>query len=339
MGITESKAYRAFLKEIKEAIYQAQYKAIKSVNKELIGLYWHIGGQIVEKQQQQGWGKSVVENLSKDLEGEFPGLKGFSSSNLWRMKGLYEQYKDKEKLAPLVREIGWSHNLVILEKCKDDQEREFYMKMTRKYGWSKNILIHQVEGGAYERFMAGQTNFDKTLEEKHRHQAKLAVKDRYHFDFLELSEEYRERDMELALIRNIRKFLLEMGGEYAFMGNQYKLEVEGQEYFIDLLLYHRKLKCLLAIDLKVTEFKPEYAGKMQFYLSLLDDKVKQEDEIPSIGIIVCKTKNRTVVEYALKSTTKPLGVADYSLSNKVPKELKGLLPTPEELAKNLESLE
>lgn len=332
-------SYQGFLEEIKEKVNLSQYKALKAVNKELIALYWSIGESIVGKQLAHGWGKSVVENLSKDLQKEFPGVQGFSARNLWRMKNLYEQYKDSEKLPPLVAEIGWSHNIIILEKCQDDLEREFYIKMTKKYGWTKNVLIHQVEGKSYERFLLNQTNFDKTLEEKYRHQAKLAVKDNYSFDFLEMAEDYKERDLELGLVNNIRSFLMEMGGDYSFIGNQYRVELEGDEYFVDLLLYHRRLKCLLAIELKTTAFKPEYAGKMQFYLSVLDDKLKLEEENPSIGIIICKSKNKTVVEYALKTATKPMGVADYSLSKTVPKDLKGLLPSPEQIVESLRELE
>lgn len=327
--------YQAFVKEIKEKIYQSQLRAMKAVNTELLALYRDIGKSIVEKQKKFGWGKSIVEILSGDLQKEFPGVQGFSSHNLWRMRKFYLAYNEAKKLAPLVQEIGWSHNILILEKCKNDLEKEFYIRMTRKYGWTKDILIHQIEGGAYERFLANQTNFDKALEKKYRNQAKLAVKDNYVFDFLELAEDYKERELELALINNIRNFLQEMGGDFCFIGNQYKLKVGKKDYSVDLLLYHRRLKSLIALDLKVTEFEPEYAGKMQYYLAVLDDKVKLEDENPSIGIIVCKSKDRTVVEYALKSTNSPVGVADYSLSKTLPGELKGLLPSPDDIIESL----
>jgi predicted nuclease of restriction endonuclease-like (RecB) superfamily len=330
--------YQDFVKEIKEKIYESQYKALKAVNVELITLNWDIGKSIVMKQNEFGWGKAVVENLSNDLQKEFVGMQGFSSQNLWRMRKFYLTYKDNKKLAPLVREIGWSHNLLIFEKCKDDLEREFYIKLTKKYGWTKNILIHQIESGSFEQFVLNQTNFTKALEEKYRHQAKLAVKDSYSFDFLELGKEYDERQLELALINNIRSFLLEMGGDFSFIGNQYKLDIDGEEFYIDLLLYHRQLRSLVAIELKTTDFIPEYAGKMQFYLSVLDDKVRQEGENPSIGIIICKTKRRTVVEYALKNTGSPMGVADYSLSKTLPKKLKGLLPSSEEIIESLSHL-
>jgi len=251
------------------------------------------------------------------------------------MRSFYLEYKDNKKLQPLVAEISWSHNVILMEKCKDLLEREFYIRLTQKYGWSKSIMIHQIESGAYERYLLNQTNFDKALEEKYKHQAKLAVKDSYNFDFLELSREYDEKTFELGLINNIRGFLLEMGGDFSFIGNQYRLELDGEEFFIDLLLYHRRLRCLVAIELKITDFIPEYAGKMQFYLAVLDDKVRQEGENPSIGIIICKSKRRTVVEYALKTTTSPMGVADYSLSKTLPEKLKGLLPSTEEIIKSL----
>jgi predicted nuclease of restriction endonuclease-like (RecB) superfamily len=327
--------YKVFVKEIKEKIIDAQLRALQAVNRELLNLYTDIGKSIVEKQEQLGWGKSIVENLARDLQKEFPGIKGFSADNLWRMRKFYLAYKGNEKLAPLVQEIGWSHNIVLMEKCKDMLEREFYIRMVKKYGWTKNILIHQIEGGTYERYLANQTNFDKALAKKYRHQAKLALRDRYNFDFLELSREYDERELELGLIKNIRSFLLELGGDFTFIGNQYKLDVEGEEFFIDLLLYHRQLKSLVAIELKVTDFKPEYTGQMQFYLAVLDDKVRQKGENPSIGIIICKTKHRTVVEYALKSTRSPVGVSDYTLSKTLPRNLKGLLPSPGDIIKSL----
>ena len=336
MSKLDKTTYTSFLQEIKEHVYQSQYEALKQVNRQLIQLYWTIGKSIVEKQKEYAWGKSVVESLSKDLEKEFVGVKGFSSSNLWRMKLFYETYNENIKLAPLVREIGWSHNILIMEKCKDELEREFYIQMTKKYGWTKSVLIHQVEGKSYERFLLNQTNFDKTLEEKYKHQAKLAVKDSYSFDFLGMSEDYGEREMELALIKNIRSFLMEMGSDFAFIGNQYKVTVAEDDFYIDLLLYHRKLKSLVVIELKTTKFKPEHAGQMQFYLTALDEQEKEEHENPSIGIIICKGKNRTVVEYALKRVNAPMGVADYRITEELPEDMQELLPSAEEIIARLE---
>jgi predicted nuclease of restriction endonuclease-like (RecB) superfamily len=304
----------------------------------LVGLYWDIGRMIVERQDVEGWGKAVVEQLAADLRTEFPGVGGFSTSNLWRMKAFFEAYTGLEKLAPLVREIGWSHNLAILERCKDPLEREFYLRMTRKFGWSKNVLIHQIDNQSYEKSLLGQTNFDQALTPELRAQAKLAVKDEYTFDFLELGEEHSERELERALIARIEDFLRAMGGMFAFMGSQYRLEVDGKEFFIDLLLFHRRLRCLVAIELKVGEFLPEFVGKMQFYLAALDRQVRQEDENPSIGIILCKEKSRTIVEYALHDARKPIGVATYEITKTLPKALKGQLPSPKDIADLLEDL-
>jgi predicted nuclease of restriction endonuclease-like (RecB) superfamily len=331
--------YRSLLIEVKERVRSAQYQALKSVNKELVGLYWDIGKLIVERQAGETWGKSIVQKLAVDLQVEFPGIKGFSTSNLWRMKSFFEAYSGLKKLAPLVREIGWSHNITILERCKESQEREFYIRMTRKFGWTKNVLIHQIENQSYEKMLLGQTNFDKTLSPEMRARAKLAVKDEYTFDFMELGEEHSERELERTLITRIEGFLRAMGGMFAFMGSQYRLEVDGEEFFIDLLLFHRSLRCLVAIELKIGKFKPEFVGKMQFYLAALDRQVRQEDENPSIGIILCKEKNRTVVEYALHDTRKPIGVATYAITNTLPKELKGQLPGPEEISRLLEECE
>lgn len=330
--------YSRLLVEIKERIRSAQYQALKAVNRELVGLYWDIGQMIVERQANAGWGKAVVEQLAADIRAEFPGVGGFSASNLWRMKAFFETYSGLEKLALLVREIGWSHNLVILERCKDGLEREFYLRMTRKFGWSKNVLIHQIDNQSYEKSLLGQTNFDQALTPELRAQAKLAVKDEYTFDFLELGEEHSERELERALIARIEDFLRAMGGMFAFMGSQYRLEVDGDEYFIDLLLFHRRLKALVAIELKIGKFIPEYVGKMQFYLTALDRQVRQEDENPSIGIILCKEKKRTVVEYALHDARKPIGVATYAITKSLPKALEGQLPSPEEIARLLEDL-
>jgi predicted nuclease of restriction endonuclease-like (RecB) superfamily len=254
------------------------------------------------------------------------------------MKAFFEAYSGLKKLAPLVREIGWSHNLAILERCKDQLEREFYLRMTRKFGWSKNVLIHQIDNQSYEKSLLGQTNFDQALTSELRAQAKLAVKDEYTFDFLELGGEHSERELERALISRIEDFLRAMGGMFAFMGSQYRLEVEGKEFFIDLLLFHRRLRCLVAIELKVGEFLPEFVGKMQFYLTALDRQVRQKDENPSIGIILCKEKNRTIVEYALHDARKPIGVATYEITKTLPKALKGQLPSPKDIAHLLEDL-
>ncbi|MFZ5802611.1 MAG: PDDEXK nuclease domain-containing protein [Candidatus Omnitrophota bacterium] len=323
-----SKGYAKFLADLKDRIRAAQHQALQAVNKELVGLYWDIGKMIVARQKRHPWGNAVVGKIACDLQKEFHGLQGFSSSGLWRMRNFYLEYHQNTKLARMVREIGWSHNLVILEKCKNPLEREFYIRMTRRMGWARNILTHQIENKTYEKTLSGQTNFDQALPEKIKNRAQLAVKDEYVFDFLGLKEEHNELELEKALTSNISRFLREMGGVFAFVGDQYRLEVDGQEFFIDILLYHRRLKCLVAVELKIGEFKPEYAGKMQFYLSALDDTVKENNENPSIGIILCKSKRRMIVEYTLRQSKKPIGVGQYKLVTEVPRSLRKELPSP-----------
>ncbi|HBX50602.1 MAG: hypothetical protein A2W98_01135 [Bacteroidetes bacterium GWF2_33_38] len=328
----------AFVKEIKSKILSSQYEALKAVNKELINLYWEIGKKIVEKQEQFGWGKSIVKTLSNELQKEFIGIKGFSVQNLWNMRQFYTDYQNTAKLQTLSREIGWSHNVVIFQKCKDDFEKEFYIKMVIKYGWTYRVLDHNIDQKAYEKYLLNQTNFDNTISEKYKHQAKLAIKDAYNFDFLEIGQTHSEHELEAGLIGKIRNFLAQIGSDFAFIGNQYKLVVDDEEYFIDLLLYHRRLKSLIAIELKVGKFKPEYSGKMNFYLTALNETIKLPDENPSIGIIICKEKKRTTVEYALKDSNQPIGVATYKLTESLPNELRDLLPSTREIIQKLENI-
>ncbi len=337
-NIIKRAEYGSFLNEVKSRIRAAQYEALKAVNKELISLYWDIGRMIVERQDKQGWGKSVVQSLAADLQKEFPGARGYSTQNLWYMRQFYKEYSKNEKLQPMVGEIGWAHNLVIMSKTRDPLEREFYIRMTRRMGWSKNVLVHQIENKTYEKTLINQTNFTETLPDKVHKHANLAVKDEYAFDFLELGEEYSEMELERAIVARVNRFLIEMGGAFAFMGNQFQLEIEGSEYFIDILLYHRRLRCLVAVELKVGDFKPEFVGKMQFYLAALDTEIKAKYENPSIGIIVCKEKKRTIVEYALKESKKPIAVAQYKITSKLPKELKKELPAPEQIQKLIEGI-
>jgi len=327
--------FTTFVIDIKQKILSKQYEALKVVNKELISLYWDIGKSIVEKQESLSWGKSVVKMLSLELQNEFVGMKGFSVQNLWNMRQFYMEYRDSVKLQPLVGEISWTKNVVIFQKSKDDLEREFYIKMTKKFGWTKNLLINQIKNKSYEKFLTNQTNFDNTLEENYKHQTVLAVKDEYNFDFLDLGVEYSEHALEIGLINKIREFLAQMGTDFTFIGNQYKLDIADEEYFIDLLLYHRRLKSLIAIELKIGKFKPEFAGKMSFYLSVLNDTVKLPDENPSIGIIICQEKNRTTVEYALKDNMQPMGVATYKVTDSLPTSLKGLLPSSQDIEEKI----
>ena len=297
--------YAGLLVEVRTRIRAAQYTALRAVNQELVALYWDIGRMIARRQDRAGWGKSVVENLAQDLQKEFPGIHGFSAQNLWYMRQFHLTYQGNEKLQPLVGEISWAKHLIIMAKCGEDLEREFYIRMTRKFGWTKNVLALQIENQAYEKTLLNQTNFDRTVPAEIRQQAKLAVRDEYTFDFLELGEEHGERELERALISKVERFLREMGGRFAFLGSQYRLEIGSEEYFIDLLLYHRGLRCLMAVELKIGPFKPEYVGKMQFYLAALDDRVRMPEENPSIGMILCRSKEKALVEYALRAM--PLG--------------------------------
>lgn len=330
------KGYVSILDSIIEKIKSAQTRALIAVNFELIEVYKDIGRTIHEQQQQANWGDSVVKTLASDLQKNFPGMRGFSYRNLYTMRDLYLSYKDSEKLQTLSAQISWSHNVAILSKCEDLLEREFYMRMSKKNAWSYRVLLNQIDNQNYEKTMISQTNFDKNLPEKMRPEAKLAVKDEYAFDFLELGEEHSEHELERAIVKNIEHFLREVGSIYTFMGSQYRLEIDGQEFFIDLLLFHRKLKSLVAIELKIGPFIPEYIGKMQFYLSVLNDTVRLPDENPSIGIILCKEKSRTIVEYSLKETNKPINVAAYRTTKTLPKEFRDELPSPDQIAILLE---
>jgi predicted nuclease of restriction endonuclease-like (RecB) superfamily len=328
--------YASLLGEIKQRILAAQLAALRQVNRELVSLYADIGRMIASRQEGETWGKSVVASLARDLQSEFPGAAGFSAANLWRMKLFHETYGADEKLAPLVREIAWSHNVVILEKCKDPAEREFYVRATQHFGWTRNVLVHQIENRTYHKTLLNQTNFSEILPAEIQDQARLAVKDEYTFGFLELSTAHSERELERALTAHVEEFLREMGGMFAFVGSQHRLSIGGRDYFLDLLLYHRRLRALVAIELKVGEFEPEYVGKMQFYLATLDDTVRLEGEAPAIGIILCKSKNRTIVEYALRKASSPIGVATYEITSCPPLGLEAELPRPDQVAKLLD---
>ncbi|MDO5091109.1 MAG: PDDEXK nuclease domain-containing protein [Cardiobacteriaceae bacterium] len=285
--------YPALLSAIKARIHAAQYAALRAVNQELVGLYWDIGRMIVERQQREGWGKAVVAQLSADLRAAFPGMRGFSTQNLWYMRQFFQEYSDLPKLQPLVGEIGWAHNLLSFSRCKDPQQREFYLRMTRRHGWSKNVLAHQIDNQSYEKSLLGQNNFAETLPPMLHPQAALAVRDEYIFDFLALGETHSERELERALV---------------------------------------------AVELKIGEFAPEYVGKMQFYLAALDAQVRQSDENPSIGIILCKEKSRTIVEYALRDARQPIGVATYHITRTLPQTLQSELPDAATIARLLEGM-
>lgn len=335
--LTMPVGYGDFLDEIKRQIRQRQYQALRAANTELLALYWWLGETISRRQTEQGWGKAVVENLARDLQVEFPGRNGFSVQNLWLMRQFYSEYRDKPKLQPLVGEISWAKNLLIMARCKDDLEREFYLRATARFGWTKNVLQHQLDNHSYRQYLAGQTNFDAAVPESIRAQALLAVKDHYTFDFLGLADEHSERELEQALVRHVRGFLTEMGEAFTFVGNQYRLEVDGKDYFIALLLFHRRLRCLVAIELKIGAFKPEHKGQIEFYLDQLDQQHRFEGENPPIGIVICRDKTRTVVEYALRNMNRPLGIATYTVTPLLPADYQHDLPSPEQIAARLQT--
>ncbi len=325
--------YGEFFAGVKEAIRGARLRAGRAVNRELIALYWGIGAEIAQRQEVHGWGKSVVERLAVDLRIEFPGVSGFSTPNLWFMRQLFLEYRDVPNLLQLVREIPWGQNITIMTKIKEPAAREYYLGMTAKLGWSRNVLLNQIKGQAFERhaLTPKQHNFSATLPEHLAAQADEALKDVYMLDFLGIGKPVVEREMERRMIERIRDVLLELGYGFSFIGNQYRVTLAGKEYFIDLLFYHRKLKCLVAIELKSGEFKPEYAGKMNFYLNVLDDFVREPDENPSIGIILCAQRERVEVEYSLRNINRPVGVSEYTLTAELPRELAGKLPEAREI--------
>lgn len=333
-----AEGYDDFLHDLKERIRNAQVRAVLAVNRELVLLYWQIGRDILTRQQQQGWGAKVIERLSTDLRSSFPEMKGFSRTNLLYMRAFAEAYPDEQIVQQLAGQIPWFHNCTLLDKVKNPTERVWYIQQTIEYGWSRNVLVHQIESGLYRCQGKATTNFDRTLPKPQSELAQQLLKDPYNFDFLSLGKDALERDLEQALIDHIRDFLLELGVGFAFVGSQYHLEVGGQDFYIDLLFYHLRLRCYVVVDLKMSDFQPEFSGKMNFYLSATDDLLRHPDDQPSIGIILCKSKNQVIAEYALRDLSKPIGVSAYQLQSALPEQLKSSLPTIEELEDVLETV-
>jgi predicted nuclease of restriction endonuclease-like (RecB) superfamily len=351
--------YGPFLEDIKSRIQTARVKAALAANRELVMLYWDIGRSIVNRQRIEGWGKAIVDRLAEDIQKAFPGIEGFSPSNIWRMRAFYlawtDEYlaqpvrdlKGRTKLAPPVREIGeidlplqlteipWSHNIILFEKIRNPEDRLWYVRKTIENGWSRTILVHQIETGLHERQGKAVSNFDRTLPPPQSDLAQQVLKDPYVFDFLALAEDAAERELERGLVEHIRKFLLELGVGFTFVGSQYHLEVEGDNFYIDLLFYHLRLRCFVVIDLKMESFKPEFAGKMNFYLSAVDDQLRHQGDNPSIGIILCKTRKKLIAEYALRNTKTPIGISEYKFTRTIPAGLKSSLPSIKELEKEL----
>lgn len=333
--------YINLLTNIKKRVMKSQVKAGLSVNQELVLLYWHIGKKLVEKQERSGWGSKVIERLSNDLQRSYPDMKGFSTRNLFHMRSFAQTYPNKEIVKQLASQIPWYHNIRLLQLIKDEEKRLWYIQKTIENGWSRNVLVHQIESDLYNRQGRALTNFENTLPAPQSDLAKQMLKDPYIFDFLTLEDKVVERQLERALVKHIRDFLLELGVGFAFVGSQYHLEVGDDDFYIDLLFYHLKLRSYVVIDLKVGEFKPEYAGKMNFYLSAVDDILRNETDNPSIGIVLCKGRKKLNVEYALRDIGKPIGVPTYKLDmiTKLPLDLEGKLPTVEELEAELADAE
>ena len=333
-------SYLDFIQDLKKKIISAKSKAILSANRLMIELYFDIGKGIVTKQELLGWGKSIVEQMSKDLIDEFGERSGYSTQNLWYMRQFYLAYINKSNLQQLVGEIPWGQNILIFSKCKDTKEQEYYIKNTIEYGWNRNLLLHHIKTNLFKRDKLDiqANNFSATLPSELSEIATDIVKSEYNLEFLSISKNTHEREVEKSLVENIKKFILELGYGFSFIGNQYKLSLEENEYYIDLLFFHRKLNSLVAIELKVGKFKPEYAGKMNFYLNILNDKVKMPHENPSIGIILCTDKDGLEVEYALQSVSQPMGVSTYTVKETLPKELSNALPTKQELETKLKEV-
>ena len=329
--------YAKLLADLKKRIRNARVRVAISANRELILLYWEIGRMVLKRQKEEGWGSKVIDRLAKDLKQEFPDMKGFSSRNLKYMRAFAEAYPDRKFVQQAAAQIPWFHHCTILDKVKTHAERTWYIQQTIEYGWSRNVLVHQIEGDLYHRKGKAITNFNRTLPSPQSDLAQEVLKNPYVFDFLGLTEDIRERELEKQLISRIRDFLLELGVGFAFVGSQVHIEVGGEDFYLDLLFYHLKLRCYVVIELKTSTFKPEYAGKMNFYLSAVDDLLRHPDDKPSIGIILCKSRNKIIVEYALRDTTKPIGVSSYRLTRALPEDIKGSLPSVEDLERELES--
>ena len=308
--VIKNDEYKIFFEKLKDEIVYARQKAYQTVNKQLVELYLFIGKNIYEKIEISKWGEGIVEKLSNDLKRAFPDIKGFSTQNLWRMKQLYETYKDNEKLSTLLRELPWSHNVLILHHTDTIEEKEFYLKTCINEKWSYRQLERQIESSLYERFMLSKSAdklIPKSKEDKHLSH----FKDEYSLDFLGLKDEFSERGLRKSIVNNLKQFFLEFGRYFTFMGEEYKITVGNEDYQVDLLFYHRLLHCLVAVELKIGKFKPEYVGKMQFYLSALDEKVRLAKENPSVGLILCKSKDAEVVRIAISKAISPMKVATY----------------------------
>lgn len=327
--------YADWLGQLKQRIHGARQKIVLSANEEQIRLYHEIGCDILVRQEQQGWGSKVISHLSMDLKTEFPDMKGFSSRNLKYMSYFAKLCPNGKIGQQSAAQLPWFHVVTLLTKVKDEAEREWYAKQTIQEAWSRTTLELHIKNKLHMRQGAAITNFKKQLKSPDSTMAQQILKDPYHFDFLGLGDEAHEKDIENALVRHITRFLLELGSGFSFVGRQYRLEVDGDEFFIDLLFYHTRLKCYVVVELKATSFKPEHAGQLNFYLAAVDAQVKAPDDKPTIGLLLCKTKKKLVAEYALSGIEKPMGIAEYQLVRSLPEPLDTSLPTIEELESEL----
>jgi predicted nuclease of restriction endonuclease-like (RecB) superfamily len=331
--------YAEWLTELKTRIHAAQQRAALAVNRELLSLYWRLGRDLLERQAGGTWGSGVIDRVSTDLRAAFPEMRGFSPSNLKYMRAFAEAWPDFPDRQQAVGELPWGHNVVLLTKLKQEDQRLAYAQAALSHGWSRNILVHHIELGTVERQGKALTNFEQQLPKPHSDLARESLKDPYRFDFLGLTNEAQERALETALVQHVTQFLLELGAGFAFVGRQVLLNVGGDEFFIDLLFYHLKLRCYVVIEIKAGKFKPEHTGQLSFYLTAVDAQVKAAEDAPTIGLLLCKSKNRVVAEYALRDTNKPIGVAEYQLVESLPKELEASLPSIEQIERELGEVE
>jgi predicted nuclease of restriction endonuclease-like (RecB) superfamily len=330
-----SSDYQDWLKTLKNRIQAAQQRAVLAVNQELLQLYWQIGSDILLRQQEQGWGAKVIDRLAQDLKTAFPELRGFSARNLKYMRKFADVWPEPEFVQEVLAQLPWYHQIALMDKLKTTEERRWYATRAIEHGWSRNVLVHQIETRLIDRQGSAVSNFSATLPEPQSELAQQTFKDPYVFDFLNLGTEAKERDIETALTRHITSFLLELGAGFAFVGRQAHLEVEGDDYFIDLLFYHLQLRCYIVIELKSGDFKPEYVGKLSFYLSAVDSQVKADADAPSVGLLLCKSRKKVTAEYALRDNNKPIGIAEYQIGNKLPEELGRQLPSIERIVQTL----
>lgn len=327
--------YAAWLTELKTRIAGAQQRATLAVNRELVLLYWQIGHDILQRQAQQGWGAKVIERLAHDLRGTFPLMKGFSPRNLKYMRAFAAAWPDSDFVQQVAAQLPWFHLCTLIDKVKTSEARDWYLAKALEQGWSRNILVMQIETGARERTGQAVTNFSTSLPPTHSDLAREALKDPYRFDFLGLTETAAEREIEAALVNHVSRFLLELGAGFAYVGRQVPIEVGGEDFFIDLLFYHLKLHCYVVVELKAGEFKPAHTGQLSFYLSAVDAQVKTAHDSPTIGLLLCKTQNRVVAEYALRDSNKPIGIAEYQLVASLPQEFATNLPSIEQIEREL----